>query len=823
MKKNIIIHGLMAVLLLTGLTAMFAACSDDDDNTSEQRNADADPMDTDEAHVAWRWLCALTDAQELETNWSNKSYEPTVGVASENNANTRIVVVNSIDEAKSQFADLADVEITKLGNEYTFSQSGVGRMTWTPSKQGAQNLAEVSVDTKLIPHLQKIVYCTEDQVGENGIFWTNVEGAAYYRFGDVIRNSTTGAYWVCVRPAFQQGDKGDSHWMCIYNAAAGNPIPEENMQTKWNKLEKYNGKTIILPTKLKFKREHLNNLANFVIALLDPAAFASQVDNNGKKNGLGGFDYQYHGRKFLTRVSDFWDQQYNGKTIWELLFNQTHDQMSTLQNLAFIYNGYHWTIGNTGSVHEFKASRQAGFQPTAPGSESGDKAVYSFGTEGYDLTRYDSHTQSDQDAGGPVAFREGDTGYWVVAYAKGEDLMQNGKYSPYEAINGFEEIYNYNKKTGVQPHDKDLETEDKLPIVNNNKNTWNTDEYDGPSYYTTGDVYKDEQGHRWIVMRMAGNQADNSPYTELVSFEGLKASNDNQKFTNVPSYNEVLRVIPSVWFLCKEAYTKVAKDEAMENDESTLPVVLRHIRDYADVDMRWLVQVVKDFHGGRPTELFSVPYKDETDQKQKLLRFIEEADNSNNDMTLWFWKHYPKIPSAKEQWQKDFSEYDIYLQDVANQGLVDQWAEDAYARQPIWHWLGEGSYSPDRLPRKEYDERALNVNNYIHKRDVWRACSYPTDMWNEPLMCVRVTAIYDRGQECATTTVDGHKLTLHHGLTVVGEDVEPEGKTQVGRGYLTAFWSTFGPQFVNSASEQIKLDGKTVSMPTWDNVWNPYK
>ena len=57
---------LMAALLC-GLGMSVTSCKDnDDDNTSEQRNEDADPMDTDDNMVAWRWLSLLTDAQALD-------------------------------------------------------------------------------------------------------------------------------------------------------------------------------------------------------------------------------------------------------------------------------------------------------------------------------------------------------------------------------------------------------------------------------------------------------------------------------------------------------------------------------------------------------------------------------------------------------------------------------------------------------------------------------------------------------------------------------------------------------------------------------------
>ena len=277
MKK--LLNMMLMVALMSGLSQFVTSCKDDDDkNTSEERNNDADPLDTDEAQTAWRWLCALTNAKTLDNNWSSKTYEPTVGVASENNANTRIVVVADLDEAKSKFASLSGVGVNELGGELTVSQAGVGKLVWTPSKAGAQNLAEVTVDTKLIPRLTKIVYCTEDQVGVNGgLFGDTVTGTAYYRLGDVVEDSE-GYYWVCVRPSFDQGDKVKSHWINIFNGSETGKstkdewmyIPDENVYSKYNNLEKYERRTILLPTKLKYSREHINNLANLVFALLDP-------------------------------------------------------------------------------------------------------------------------------------------------------------------------------------------------------------------------------------------------------------------------------------------------------------------------------------------------------------------------------------------------------------------------------------------------------------------------------------------------------------------------------------------------------------------------
>ena len=465
-KKTFLNLWLMAALTL-GLAVSVTSCKDDDDdNTSEQRNEDADPLDTDENMVAWRWLSLLTDAGTLDEGWASKTYTPNIGVASENNQNTRIVTVADLDEAKAKFADLAGVETSRLAADYTASQSGVGSLQWSPSAAGADNLAEVAVSIRAIPSLQKIVYCTTDQAGKNG--WGlggEVDKTAYYRFGDVIRDRAKMQYWVCVRPAFAQGSKGESHWICVFNRMVDNDLPEENVYTKYNKVKKYDERTIKLPTKLAPSREHMQNLANLVYALLDPHAYATKVgtDENLHNNGLGGFDYKYHGERFLTNVARYWDNTttVSGTNLWQLIFNRTHEQMAGMANMILLYNGYQWRVGQTGYVWEFKAPKASGFQRTAPGSESGDKVLYNFGGEGYDVTRYISSTGADALAGGPKQFADNGDYRWVVVHATGSELQKQGKYSPNEPINGFTDIYRYNQNTNRQVHD-DLETEQTL-------------------------------------------------------------------------------------------------------------------------------------------------------------------------------------------------------------------------------------------------------------------------------------------------------------------------------------------------------------------------
>ena len=270
---------LMATVML-GLSLSFTACSDDDDdnNSSEQQKDDVSPLDTDEARVAWRWLCALTNAEGFDANWKSKTWEPTVGQPSDNNQYTRIVVVDDLDAAKVQFSKLADIELSQLSTKQTVDGGAAGSMIWSQSAEGAQNLAVVEVKSRIMPHLQQIVYCTAEQVGSNGLIFDSMKGVAYYRLGDVVRDQQ-GYYWICVRPSFAP-DKGDSHWINIYNASASGkvnnqkkPILDENIESKYNNLDKYKNVTIKLQTKLTYDREHIYNLNNLIWALLKPQAY----------------------------------------------------------------------------------------------------------------------------------------------------------------------------------------------------------------------------------------------------------------------------------------------------------------------------------------------------------------------------------------------------------------------------------------------------------------------------------------------------------------------------------------------------------------------
>lgn len=107
---------MLTATLLLGIGTFGTACSDDDDDkvNNEQPAGGVSTLDNDEADAAWHWLSQLSSVEALSNDWATKTYEPTVGEPSEQNTNTRIVVVSDLDEAKALFANLAEVRWAAL-------------------------------------------------------------------------------------------------------------------------------------------------------------------------------------------------------------------------------------------------------------------------------------------------------------------------------------------------------------------------------------------------------------------------------------------------------------------------------------------------------------------------------------------------------------------------------------------------------------------------------------------------------------------------------------------------------------------------------------
>ena len=518
----------LMVVLACGLTLSVASCKDDDNSNDSNGHSDIDPAETDEAVAALRWLVALTDTRELTDNWASKTYEPTVGQASTQNELNRVKVVNDLEEAKIDFASLAGIDTEGLDAAKTVTDEGVGTLTWTPSPGGADNLATVDVSSPLLPRLRQIIYCTSEQTGKNGVIFDNVKGTAYYRFGDVVRHDD-GYYWVCVRPCFEP-DKGDSHWINIFNASAsgdGMKIPDKYLQKKWDNKDKYGNAPIVLPTKLPAEDQHTHNLSQLIQALLNPADYENTYKHHSYY-ALGGFSPKYNGRLFVERVAGYWDQPTaNGYTVWQILFNRTREQMKEFTELDFFNQGYSWGLfdGNKATIYYYQS------KDYRTSYKSIRKMTFDV-TRGFDVRAFAGDPEASTNIQKElVQFFDGITdtgsaeksGRWLIRYASGKDLAGSILApSPYEPLPNTRDVYVYNKETNKNVR-TELETEEMIEEESKVK-------YEDWGSISPGTVIRDADGTRWICYSGWVDDNDTEVTADhkarFISFDGLTTSTE---------------------------------------------------------------------------------------------------------------------------------------------------------------------------------------------------------------------------------------------------------------------------------------------------------
>jgi hypothetical protein len=335
MKKSIFNWMLMASLVV-GFSMGVISCSDDDDDkkSSEEQQQEAKKQ----ADIFWDVVGQLTSMDNYTEDYKDKTFEPTIGIPSSDNAMVRIVLTNDMETAAERFANLTGANVDASTPSFTWSNDAVGTLSYTKITTG-KSLAEVDVNIKQLPRLQKIIYMTGDQLGTNASF----QGTAYYRFGDVISkpNGDGGIdYWVCVRPAFGLEKKGTSHWITV------SPLPKK-YQWEYPATKASNNVDYYLPTGLGTNKEHMQNFAEMLYAMLNPETWIGNVRNTPKLKMFHDFDHgrvDYHNEFFWTNVCKAWEQ--NG--VFAKIFGSKFATASALNDyikangLNLLYKGYSW-------------------------------------------------------------------------------------------------------------------------------------------------------------------------------------------------------------------------------------------------------------------------------------------------------------------------------------------------------------------------------------------------------------------------------------------------------------------------------------------------
>ena len=349
--------------------------------------------------------------------------------------------------------------------------------------------------------------------------------------------------------------------------------------------------------------------------------------------------------------------------------------------------------------------------------------------------------------------------------------------------------------------------------------------FEGEPYYKFSDVYQDENGHRWFVINNAGfyntGFGDKGFYSELISFDGLTPSADKGTITNLPTRDQAIRAAVWLWCFFNESVPfKVADRNNINSGKMTgLGYSVFNIYDNCDFDIRMLLQQVRshkpEFDVREPNHLMSIAYRDpnDTSGKQRLLRFVKNSANDQKHTTFYLWDTYVNNPDSITEAYETYAygPSNIYLQDIADQNLVDLYAKDYYAVQPLYSkdsWEDKTN-NPARNYRTAADAAAKDVTNYLYNRDKWHNRTFPTDMWNSPVVMFRMTAVYDRGPKDYTTkTVDGLTLTPLKSRPWIDEYNENLYE-EISR--TLAIW--------HSNEVGIYVNGNKTDMPSRKDVW----
>ena len=421
---------LLMALLAVGLGMNLTSCKEDEQTEEEQQQAQ---QAMTEALEWWDVVSQLTDEQTLPDDWQKATFEPAVGTASENDPYTRIVATNDLATAAQRFAYLTGAAVDETTADYTWSHKQAGSLTYHAGSPTGTCLAQVDVDLKQMPRLKKILYQTPEQMGENtsGSF----SGSAHYRFGDVVRKkNNSGGYdfWVCVRPAFRLEGKGDSHWISV------SPLPDDNIYVKQKDGKEWN-----LPTKLGESKEHMQNFAELLYAILYPKQYMANLGQNTKLKVFHDFNRnrfnQYHGLGFWDRVSKAWERENLYEKVFMIDRRQMEDMLRREKGLTFLYKGYSWwALSWTCSLWQayYTGDNLKTATYTTPQK---DMRGVEFNAKDF----YDHQETYSQNFFGDTKRR------FIVRYATGEELSKDangdGTYSVKQPLSNCLDWYVYNK------------------------------------------------------------------------------------------------------------------------------------------------------------------------------------------------------------------------------------------------------------------------------------------------------------------------------------------------------------------------------------------
>lgn len=188
------------ILLVSALSLLLTGCNKE--GSAEEWTAEDEALVT-QYDIAAQMISQLSgedvtidDIMEL----GDRKWEPQYGkVYDENNPYQRSVLVEGAEEAEVFFCGLGGwrediLQETADGYTIDFTSIGLGKMTFFRAPDGP-NVGHATVEIPCMPHLQRVDYVTEEQVGVN----ETREYPSPAEYGDVFLRQ--GRYYICVKEA----------------------------------------------------------------------------------------------------------------------------------------------------------------------------------------------------------------------------------------------------------------------------------------------------------------------------------------------------------------------------------------------------------------------------------------------------------------------------------------------------------------------------------------------------------------------------------------------------------------------------------------------
>ena len=766
----------------------------------------------------WDVVGNLVSMQDITPNYKGKTFTPIIGNPDNGDESVRVVAANNLEYAVDLFNAMTGSSIDENTATHKYQDSEVGQMIWNKTTDNS-SWATVDVNIPSVPTLHKIIYRSPEQGDVNGSVGNN--GSAYYRFGDIISRTRPEdgvlEYWICTRPAFGPEGKGDSHWVSV------SPLPIENLwpynstdpEQHGKPWEASNKMHYGFPTGLKNGEVQIQNLSELLYAIYYPADYIRNITNYstesrfGSPSGLPIFNdfhisnIKYHNEAFWNNVQKAWKDKGIARRVFGLSDQDLANALTSERGLHFLHKSSSWStsLSNKPKLYQIQQQlvtsddKKRNMHMKTAATVSSQVVVPKTYTESNTNYPFDVHTETSVDK--PYVQKQNFFGdndpRWMVRFADGEELAENGKWDPQQPLSGFEkhrggEVYRYYADVFPDHNLTDApEISDLRRGIVNDASQWTKSDYTGDHHYELGDVLRDGDSHLWFVVGIAGTPDQKSPYAELVCFEGIQSGSANAVATNIATKEQALRASVYMWYLFRQL---------QKNPDGPAKAISANIKEYAHVDLSKLVQTfsVQNNSGqSTPVDLFSTAYSVSGSSRQNLVR--QATIVGNYESFTYLWTKYPsnkvtQVEKYAQMTSSDFSSTDIVLQDVADASKISSYANDVLAKKPV---------------RTSTDSRANDVSNYYYNATTWNSGTQPVGMWNEPVLFFRAAVLYDRGGEYSTRTKDGRDLTMVNKMSASSLSVS------------TATWTH--DIWAGQSGSYRKENGANAGVPSWQNAW----